>query len=791
MTGYPKGANSALGWLLLMAILMGVAPVAIAADADHLIISEIVVKTRAPFSMFGSPYIQVVNPTGSDVDMGQVYLTDATTSPSAYYYNITLGDPAASNPGGGNGGDFHARFPDGYVLAAGDSLAISINGSTEYQEAYSRLPDFELFEEGATPDTVPELVEVFPGSIDAGPHAGVNVPALSDIAESLVLYTWDGTSDLVQDLDYLLWGSNEGVRIDKTGITIGSDTYAADTPVGSQNPVASAGPNFGHTFRRISADEGTEADSGGNGIDGHDETSENLATTFADVNVSSDGVGVPAAPATWFATAPIITAGENSPGAPYDGQEVELSISALSNSAISTVTFHYSVDGGSMNDLAGTVSDDEYVATVPAQVEGAVLTWYATCENADGGVAVYPAAAPAYTGTWTVTGAPDPGDFPAKLLFSEIATIGTDQEFIEVYNPTTEDVDMGNYYLTDAIYAPGSQYYWRIAEGNPGQSTVGGGAYADFHAQFPEDFTIAAGDTIVVSLAGSQPFSGEFGFLPDIEMWEDDAFPDNVPDMRWIFGDEVDNSIITRTGENTSTPTLTNEAETVIMYHWDGISDGVTDIDIFHWTDPASTSTSFYFNKTGVTIGTHSYLPETGTGSSLSFPNQADFGFSYHRTDADEGNQTPTGSNGVLGRDETSEDLHTTFELLAYDPSRPSGSDDAGGNSFELLVEAKTFIPAMGEQFPIRFTSKAQSETRLRLFDMDGRLVFTLWDSRFQGAPSVIPGVYTTVAWDGRDSHYERVRAGLYVLHLSVVNSRTGDEETTTAPVVVATRLSK
>ncbi len=159
--------------------------------------------------------------------------------------------------------------------------------------------------------------------------------------------------------------------------------------------------------------------------------------------------------------------------------------------------------------------------------------------------------------------------------------------------------------------------------------------------------------------------------------------------------------------------------------------------------------------------------------------------------DTNEGNQTPTGSNGVLGRDETSEDLPNTFERAAYDPSRPSGSTGGGNSTIELLVEAKTFIPTMGELMPIRFISKPNSETKLRLFDMEGRLVYTLWDSRFKGAPSVIPGVYSTVAWDGRDEHFERVRAGMYVLHLSVVGNRTGEEETKTAPVVVATRLSK
>ena len=151
---------------------------------------------------------------------------------------------------------------------------------------------------------------------------------------------------------------------------------------------------------------------------------------------------------------------------------------------------------------------------------------------------------------------------------------------------------MSDYYLTDAIFATGSQYYWRIAEGNPSQTTIGGGAFADFHAKFPAGFTIAAGDTIVVSIAGSTAFAGEFGFTPDLELYEEDAFPDAIPDMEWVFGDEVNNSIINRTGASPSTPTLTNGAETVILYHWDGTSDFVTDIDMFTWKDPSSTTTS-------------------------------------------------------------------------------------------------------------------------------------------------------------------------------------------------------
>ncbi|MFN2371384.1 MAG: hypothetical protein ABR506_09550, partial [Candidatus Krumholzibacteriia bacterium] len=187
------------------------------------------------------------------------------------------------------------------------------------------------------------------------------------------------------------------------------------------------------------------------------------------------------------------------------------------------------------------------------------------------------------------------------------------------------------------------------------------------------------------------------------------------------------------------------------------------------------------------------YQPDTAVGSQTPFTTQLEFGSSYQRVDVTEGNQTLTGSNGVDGRNDLSENLPVTFAMQPWDPARPSagpGPGPGGGGGVTLKVPAKTFLPALGEAFPVQFTSRPLSETRLRVFDQGGRLVVTLYDSRFDGAPATVPGSYTTVLWDGRDDTYERVPAGMYVLHLSVVVKATGDEENRTAPVVVATRLS-
>ena len=217
----------ALGWLTAVLIAGGLVPLAIAVTADHLIISEVYWPgSRAPK---GSQCIKIVNPTAAEAPMDSVYLTDATLSPNSMYYNITYADPGVNNPGGVASQDFHVRFPTGYSMDIGDTVVIAINGSDEYFAEYGVLPDFELIEDGATPDEVPELVAAFPGSINVDLAIVGTTPILDRTSESLVLYTWDGTSDLVEDLDYLIWGVNENFRVNKTDITVGSSTYLDDT----------------------------------------------------------------------------------------------------------------------------------------------------------------------------------------------------------------------------------------------------------------------------------------------------------------------------------------------------------------------------------------------------------------------------------------------------------------------------------------------------------------------------------------------------------------------------------
>jgi len=239
-----------------------------------LLLSEILVTPT------GAEFIEIHNPNGTAVDLSDVYLSDATfASGSAFYYNVVTGNLAST--GGGGFGDFTARFPDGASIPAAAYQTVALAGSTEFTAAFGLAPDYELFEDDAMADAVADMREALPGSINTQ-------GALTNSGEVVILFAWDGVSDLVTDLDYVVWG-DKAEAVDKTGIVIDgpdadvdSSNYLADTAIVSQDVVATAAHAIGNSFQRDDLNEGNEVKAGGNGAQGHDETSEDLAVTWCE-----------------------------------------------------------------------------------------------------------------------------------------------------------------------------------------------------------------------------------------------------------------------------------------------------------------------------------------------------------------------------------------------------------------------------------------------------------------------------------------------------------------------------
>ena len=256
------------------------------ADVGDLLITEITITPAT------GEFVEIHNSGATPIDLTNIYLTDATfAGGGTFYYQIVVG------AGGGGPGfaDFHVRFPTGATINANEYQTIALNGSADFVSAYATNPTYKVFNDGVA-DGITPMLEARPGSTDE------NNSGLSDGGEVLVLYSWDGNSDLVQDIDYILWG-DKVEAIDKTGIAIdgpdaGPDTssYLADTIIASQSVVSSSAHASGMSWQRGDLTEGLETQSGGNGIDGSDETSEDTNNTFFEGVPTPNALGTPPPP---------------------------------------------------------------------------------------------------------------------------------------------------------------------------------------------------------------------------------------------------------------------------------------------------------------------------------------------------------------------------------------------------------------------------------------------------------------------------------------------------------------
>ena len=194
----------------------------------------------------------------------------------------------------------------------------------------------------------------------------------------------------------------------------------------------------------------------------------------------------------------------------------------------------------------------------------------------------------------------------------------------------------------------------------------------------------------------------------------------------------------------------------------------------------ATTSTNyevFRTNSTGDTAGVSSaaFVSETGNRIRLSLDRSLNLDENWSvlvRNVADlNGNAIP--SSGVTAR----------IEALLKEEI------DLEGPPF-------TFLPRDGERYPltVNLTSELignNAEVILRIFDMNGTLVKTLYDSRVAPLSSVFSDNRATLEWDGTDEFKEWVPAGAYVAHLQVRDAGGSGSNEVHIPVVVATRLDR
>ncbi len=220
----------------------------------HLLLSELVLAPTA------GELIEIYNPTDAAVDLSSYYLADAQS-----YFELPSGAPTV------DASDFIVQFPAGSSIAGGGVATIALSTEADFMTTYGSAPTFSI---GAGANAMTSV-------------AGGAAPTLTNAGEGVVLFRWDGTSDVVADVDMMHAGAPTAANsfVAKTGVSVdGPDAdatgtaYASDAlTLGSQ----AAAPDNGESTKRIAPEAGNETQAGGgNGLTGDDETSEAIGATW-------------------------------------------------------------------------------------------------------------------------------------------------------------------------------------------------------------------------------------------------------------------------------------------------------------------------------------------------------------------------------------------------------------------------------------------------------------------------------------------------------------------------------
>jgi len=256
------------------------------ACGTHLVISEVVMSPTT------GEFVEIYNPTSAPIALGNVYLADSADYPCRLAGVTCM--PAA---GSVQAADFVARFPEGAggsspMIGPGQYVTISLSDPASFRMAYGRCPDYYV---RGVADSQCATATVMRSAGATGTNTIGTGSGLTDTGEPLVLFSWDGTSPRVVDLDHVYFGSPSSAanaRVSKTGLmaTVNgmTATYLNDTAAEMQSMLAAHGS--GRSLVRCDFSEGTERRTGGNGFMGHDETSENWMQTWRSSPAASPGM---------------------------------------------------------------------------------------------------------------------------------------------------------------------------------------------------------------------------------------------------------------------------------------------------------------------------------------------------------------------------------------------------------------------------------------------------------------------------------------------------------------------
>ncbi|MDC0678926.1 thrombospondin type 3 repeat-containing protein [Sorangium atrum] len=188
--------------------------------------------------------------------------------------------------------DFIVRFPAGAVIQPGETQYVAIAGGECFRTScgvtspftgYGIYPTYEIAT-GAATTTSPAVPDMLvPVTNGVGTAWG-----FTNGGEPVILFYWDGMTNLVTDVDYVFYGTaGPQAPVSKTGVTVNGWTYLPDT---ADNAALHAPLSTNTTTVntcRVDLSETGQVTMGSNGVSGRDEASEPWSTTWTACAVPS------------------------------------------------------------------------------------------------------------------------------------------------------------------------------------------------------------------------------------------------------------------------------------------------------------------------------------------------------------------------------------------------------------------------------------------------------------------------------------------------------------------------
>ena len=644
-------------------------------QVDHVIFTEVVLTPS------DGEYVEISNPTESAVDLTNYYLTDGTDiSSSKLYYNL----PVEDNYWSGSSTDFICRFPNGYTLAPGAAIKISLRDNSAYESVYGQTPDISLDD---------DMLSV---SEDSDTKGNPGAPKLHNSSETLILFYWDGSSDIVKDVDYLIWGDNS-FAIDKSGV----DGYLSDTPTSSQSlmPVHATNEKL---VRLDKSSEGGETQANGNGITGHDETSEPLADTWTTASLTS--------------SKPEISNLSLSPSNPFTDDILKFEVDVVDDDGISSVILRYEFQQ-EITSLSMSLSDNSsslYTAQVDPLGSTGSLIYSVVAED--------------------INGLKDSTSRIAVDINEPIAelTIASLLEDLDSYVGQIVEID-------GVVTIPAGKLRTNFTEAFL-QDESGKGIIL-YNSQLDTSFT--RGDSVLV-VAEVDDFDGK-------------------PELIY--------SSITVLKENASIP-----VEEITVSEFNSLKYNYTFVKI--WGKVISRSDPFGTN-TGANISIQDASGEVTTMRIWNSTNIL-FNTSNQLINLELDSLLQVGQiievSGIGGEYSGASQIQPAYATDIVEKLE----GQTGNFSASLSVSPYPFVPQLGEVIKYSYSFPSDARIKLRVFDMAGRLITTLYDE-YRGI-----SFYKEATWNGRDYLNRLVPSGTYIIHLDITDSITGKSYQKIAPLVIA-----